>query len=92
MAKLIIMEIKFRGWRTDGKGWVYGDLLTVSATNPRIIPFDMFLLTDFTSQTKKHEVTPESVGQYTGRQNIFKDDIVDVEDGADGLPEEMKVF
>ncbi len=82
------MKIKFRGWRTDGGGWVYGYYVKDPIGKSRIYwqPFE-----EATSNTY-HFITPESVGQYTGRQNIFKDDIVDVEDGADGLPEEMKVF
>ena len=51
-------EIKFRGLRTDGKGWVYGGFTFDAIDNPRITTKD---------KSKKglifHEVLPESVGQ-----------------------------
>lgn len=55
-------KIKFRGLRVDGKGWVYGDLITYGAeTSIRItehqnnIPIGAELM-----------VLPETVGQFTG--------------------------
>jgi hypothetical protein len=96
------MEIKFRGWRTDGKGWAIGTyhysndgkyhyILNREKFNERpdengVKGMDEMCL----FKVEVAIVTPESVGQYTGRQNIYKGDIVDVEDGADGLPDEMK--
>ena len=51
-------EIKFRGLRTDGKGWVYGDLMTKYIHHKG--------LTIVEGGCVYYEVTPESVGQFTG--------------------------
>ena len=72
-------EIKFRGLRTDGKGWVYGYLIrSESAFNKDlhciIESKNHFQLGSTSSgnlcysetDTRVHEVTPESVGQFTG--------------------------
>ena len=59
-------EIKFRGLRTDGKGWVYGDFVSDGKNTKNnlawIFPddadeynFDLLVM-----------VLPESVGQFTG--------------------------
>lgn len=48
--------IKFRGLRTDGKGWVYGDLLC-NWTIHQILSED---------DGNEYKVIPESVGQFTG--------------------------
>lgn len=54
-------EIKFRGLRLDGNGWVYGDLLS---------RFKMTLLHNVRNGRTCYEViTPESVGQFTGLQD-----------------------
>lgn len=60
-------EIKFRGLRTDGKGWVYGDLIHTPENKCRIIGFDAFY-SDGISDYKEfnHIVLPETVGQFTG--------------------------
>lgn len=57
-------EIKFRGLRTDGKGWVYGDLIHTPENKCRIIGFDAFY-SDGISDYKEfnHIVLPETVGQ-----------------------------
>lgn len=48
-------EIKFRGLRTDGKGWVYGGIAFYNGDKPHII-----------TGLYPVEVTKESVGQFTG--------------------------
>lgn len=58
-------EIKFRGLRTDGKGWVYGDLFNID----RIVETQESnegILTEIGSASYKyeyHKVIAESVGQ-----------------------------
>ena len=58
-------EIKFRGLRTDGRGWVYGDLVRDKHLNGVDTLF--FILTE---KAKTFDdvipVIPESVGQFTG--------------------------
>ncbi len=58
-------QIKFRGLRTDGKGWVYGDLMC-NWTDPQILS---------ELDGNEYKVIPESVGQFTGRQDINGIDI-----------------
>lgn len=48
--------VKFRGLRTDGKGWVYGDLLC-NWTIP-------IILSD--NDGNEYKVIPETIGQFTG--------------------------
>jgi hypothetical protein len=76
-------EIKFRGLRTDGKGWVYGDLMT-NGSITHISNFDNGV------NREQHEVKPETVGQYVKNVfvngvsvDLFEGDIetYDVEDG-----------
>ena len=52
-------EIEFRGLRTDGKGWVYGNLNHYKR--------DVACIIDYLDEKLEiHEVNPESVGQFTG--------------------------
>ncbi len=55
-------EIKFRGMRTDGKGWLIGDLYHVNGRTfirPKVEP-------DVSESPDACEVNPETVGQFTG--------------------------
>lgn len=54
-------QIKFRGLRTDGKCWVYGDYWFDNQNKKHKITSD---LSD--DNFRCYEVTPESVGQFTG--------------------------
>ncbi|ODS87276.1 MAG: hypothetical protein ABS44_11710 [Chryseobacterium sp. SCN 40-13] len=61
--------IKFRGLRTDGKGWEIGNLINWhQALKPRIIWYtehgEHAQELDF--EETNFEVSPESVGQFTG--------------------------
>jgi hypothetical protein len=51
-------QIEFRGLRTDGKGWAYGDLLQPHQGNP-----DTFIAVD---NGHIQPVNPSTVGQFTG--------------------------
>ena len=50
-------EIKFRGIKTDGSGWVYGDLETMNIHHGTAIKENGCII---------HAVIPETVGQFTG--------------------------
>lgn len=65
-------EILFRGFRVDGNGWVYGDLITKPVHHDCVI---------LENGVINYSVIPESVGQYTGKNDknslkIFEGDIV----------------
>ena len=56
-------EILFRGLRTDGKGWAYGDLVQWKTRGKcAILPQDG----DKWTNPFDFEVKPETVGQFTG--------------------------
>lgn len=65
-------QIKFRGLRTDGKGWVYGDLLC-NWTIHQILSED---------DGNEYKVIPESVGQFTG---LHDKNGVEIYEGKDSL-------
>lgn len=62
-------EIKFRGKRSDGKGWAYG------AYRPSTVPGKVYIAEKVGTI---HEVDPETVGQYVGYDDIYK---VGIHDG-----------
>jgi uncharacterized phage protein (TIGR01671 family) len=64
-------EIKFRGKRVDNGEWVYGFYVYRPDGNNSIYwkPFDN------ATRNTYHEVTPETVGQYTGLQDKNGKDI-----------------
>ena len=68
-------EILFRGKRVDNGEWMYGDLL-----HPDLYDNGYFI-EDFTQNKNNcHEITPSTIGQYTGLiangKEIFEGDIV----------------
>lgn len=79
----------FRGLRTDGEGWVYGDLINLHDGRKFIINNKFGACIDDkgnflnTEAPFVNEVIPETVGQWTGlrdkwEQMIFEGDVVKV--------------
>lgn len=56
-------QIKFRGFRTDGKGWVEGSLVIDIDGNCSIIDY----ANDKTKTYTWHDIIPESLGMFWGR-------------------------
>lgn len=62
-------EIKFKGFRTDGKGWVYGGYFQHTPNEDGV----RYYIFDFNEGAV--EVIPESVGQFTGLKDLKGNDI-----------------
>ncbi|WP_411973401.1 YopX family protein [Sphingobacterium sp. Lzh-3] len=74
--KAPVRQIKFRGLRVDGKGWAIGWLQPHTNAN-KIVILQLYNEHDWL----RHEVLPETVGQFTGvydidKKEIFEHDVV----------------
>jgi uncharacterized phage protein (TIGR01671 family) len=67
--------IKFRGLRTDGKGWVYGDLVRKYGKTFIVTETESISFGRIRSLWIEIEILPESVGQFTGLTDIFENQI-----------------
>lgn len=63
-----VRQIKFRGLRVDGKGFVYGSLVsTPESSYIHVLGKNRYTKMHYTSAI---EVIPETVGQFTGRTDV----------------------
>ena len=82
-------EIKFRGWNKEIKDWVYGDLFHCRISPESNDGKKEIVTAILDDSGTALAVDPESVGQFTGFQDYYKEDIYEGDILTNGNHDEL---